>query len=144
GIGLFRSEFLFLGRSTLPSEEEQYQAYAQAVKDMRGKPVTIRTLDVGSDKSLDADQAVATNPALGLRAIRYCLAHPEIFHVQLRPLLRAAQHGPLRILWPMVTTMPEVTAPQHALQQERESLLNQGVKLDRDVQRPAIAEVAAS
>jgi len=143
GIGLFRSEFLFLGRTTLPSEEEQYQAYAQAVKDMLGKPVTIRTLDVGADKSLDADQAVATNPALGLRAIRYCLAHPDIFHVQLRALLRAAQHGPLRILLPMVTTMTEVTATQHALQQARESLLNEGVQLDQDVQLGAMVEVPA-
>src|SRR5699024_10890574 len=113
-------------------------AYAQAVKDMLGKPVTIRTLDVGADKSLDADQAVATNPALGLRAIRYCLAHPDIFHVQLRALLRAAQHVPLRILLPMVTTMTEVTATQHALQQARESLLNEGVQLDQDVQLVAM------
>src|SRR5690625_7036054 len=143
GIGLFRSEFLFLGRTTLPSEEEQYQAYAQAVKDMLGKPVTIRTLDVGADKSLDADQAVATNPALGLRAIRYCLAHPDIFHVQLRALLRAAQHGPLRILLPMVTTMAEVTAAQHALPQARASVLDQGVKLDSDVQLGAMVEVPA-
>jgi len=143
GIGLFRSEFLFLGRSTLPSEEEQYQAYAQAIKAMQGKPVTIRTLDLGADKSLDIDQAVATNPALGLRAIRYCLAHPEIFHVQLRALLRAAQHGPLRILLPMVSTMDEVRATQEALQQAKDSLISDGHSVPREVQLGAMVEVPA-
>src|SRR5699024_5104850 len=100
--------FLFLGRQSLPTEEEQYQAYAQAISQMKGRPVTIRTLDIGADKHLDNEQAVATNPALGLRAIRYCLAHPEIFHTQLRALLRAAQLGPLRILIPMVSTINEI------------------------------------
>src|SRR3546814_15334044 len=90
GIGLFRSEFLFMGRHDLPSEEEQYQAYASAVKTMAGRPVTIRTLDLGADKTLDGDVTVATNPALGLRAIRYCLANPDIFATQLRALLRAS------------------------------------------------------
>src|SRR5690625_7188202 len=86
----------------------------------------MRPSDLGADRSLDIDQAVATNPALGLRAIRYCLAHPEIFHVQLRALLRAAQHGPLRILLPMVSTMDEVRATQEALQQAKDSLISDG------------------
>lgn len=143
GIGLFRSEFLFLGRATLPTEEEQYQAYAQAIEAMHGKPVTIRTLDIGADKTLDADQAVATNPALGLRAIRYCLAHPELFHTQLRALLRAAQHGPLRILLPMVTSMAEIEATKNALQRAKDSLLAEGFSLERDVQLGAMVEVPA-
>ncbi|HLS52151.1 MAG TPA: putative PEP-binding protein, partial [Burkholderiaceae bacterium] len=83
GIGLFRSEFLFMGRSQPPSEDEQYEAYAQVVKAMDGRPVTIRTLDLGADKTLVDDASVAVNPALGLRAIRYCLAHPELFATQL-------------------------------------------------------------
>src|SRR5690606_3521384 len=91
GIGLFRSEFLFMGRPDLPTEEEQYQAYSSVVKTMAGKPVTIRTLDLGADKSLDGDITVATKPALGLRAIRYCLANPDMFSTQLRALLRASQ-----------------------------------------------------
>src|SRR5690625_2018270 len=120
GVGLFRSEFLFLGRNDLPSEQEQYQAYAQAVDAMQGKPVTIRTLDIGADKSLDTEQAVATNPALGLRAIRYCLAHPDLFHTQLRALWRAAQPGPLRVLIPMVSNMAEVRATQSALERAKQ------------------------
>src|SRR5690606_26814103 len=96
GIGLFRSEFLFMGRQDLPSEDEQYEAYAAVVKTLAGRPVTIRTLDIGSDKTLDGEATVATNPALGLRAIRYCLAKPQLFATQLRALLRAAVHGHVR------------------------------------------------
>ena len=96
GIGLFRSEFLFMGRPDLPGEEEQYEAYASVVKVMAGRPVTIRTLDIGADKTLDDEATVATNPALGQRAIRYCLARPEMFATQLRAILRASAHGPVR------------------------------------------------
>lgn len=110
GIGLFRSEFLFMGRPDLPGEEEQYEAYASVVRTMAGRPVTIRTLDIGADKTLDGEATVATNPALGLRAIRYCLANPEMFNTQLRALLRAAAHGPIRVLFPMVSHMHEIHA----------------------------------
>src|SRR5690606_10112039 len=96
GIGLFRSEFLFMGRRDLPTGQEEYRAYASVVKPMAGRPVTIRTLDLGADKNLDGDVTVASNPALGLRAIRYCLANPEIFATQLRALLRASLHGHVR------------------------------------------------
>src|SRR5690606_3741555 len=96
GIGLFRSEFLFMGRQTLPDEEEQYQAYASVARIMGGRPVTIRTLDLGADKTLDDEATVATNPALGQRAIRYCLARPEMFATQLRAILRASAHGHAR------------------------------------------------
>lgn len=144
GIGLFRSEFLFLGRTQLPSEDEQYRAYAQAVQAMQGKPVTIRTLDIGADKNLDTDQAVATNPALGLRAIRYCLAHPEIFHTQLRALWRAAQHGPVRILIPMVSHIGEIEATRAALQRAKGSLQAEGVSITRGVELGAMIEVPAA
>ena len=93
GIGLFRSEFLFMGRADLPGEEEQYEAYASVVKVMAGRPVTIRTLDIGADKTLDGEATVATNPALGQRAIRYCLARPEMFATHLRAILRASPTG---------------------------------------------------
>src|SRR5690606_23821885 len=116
GIGLFRSEFLFMGRQSLPDEEEQYQAYASVVRVMGGRPVTIRTLDIGADKTLDDEATVATNPALGLRAIRYCLAHPEMFATQLRAILRASAHGHVRLLLPMVTHMHEVTAALAAIE----------------------------
>src|SRR5690625_4006942 len=110
---------------------------------MQGKSVLIRTLYLGADKSLDIDQAVATNPALGLRAIRYCLAHPEIFQVQLRALWRAAQHGPLRILIPMVSSMAEVDATKYALEQARQSLIQEGVSITQGVQLGAMVEVPA-
>lgn len=115
GIGLFRSEFLFMGRSDLPGEQEQYEAYASVVQTMAGRPVTIRTLDIGADKTLDGDIAVAANPALGLRAIRYCLANPEIFGTQLRALLRASLQGKIRILIPMISHMHEVHAVRQAI-----------------------------
>src|SRR3546814_14161487 len=99
-----------MGRQSLPDEEEQYQAYAAVVRVMGGRPVTIRTLDIGADKTLDDEATVATNPALGQRAIRYCLAHPEMFATQLRAILRASAHGHVRLLLPRVTHLPAVPA----------------------------------
>lgn len=143
GIGLFRSEFLFMGRQNLPTEEEQYQAYASVVKTMKGRPVTIRTLDIGADKTLDGDLAVATNPALGLRAIRYCLANPEIFATQLRALLRAAVHGPLRILIPMISNMDEVRAVKQAVAAASRELDVRNVPHVSDVELGAMVEIPA-
>jgi phosphotransferase system enzyme I (PtsI) len=143
GIGLFRSEFLFMGRPDLPGEEEQYQAYASVVRVMAGRPVTIRTLDLGSDKTLDGEATVATNPALGQRAIRYCLANPELFGTQLRALLRAAEHGPIRILIPMVSHMREVVATRKALDAARRELDARGIAYSRDVALGAMVEVPA-
>ena len=111
GVGLFRSEFLFMGRDgPLPGEEEQYQAYRQAVEGMQGLPVTIRTIDVGADKPLDKAQAkeYSLNPALGLRAIRWSLADPSMFRTQLRAVLRAAVHGPVSLLFPMLAHQSEI------------------------------------
>ena len=111
GVGLFRSEFLFMGRDgPLPGEEEQYQAYRQAVEGMQGRPVTIRTIDVGADKPLDKAQAkeYSLNPALGLRAIRWSLADPSMFRTQLRAVLRAAVHGPVSLLFPMLAHQSEI------------------------------------
>ncbi len=144
GIGLFRSEFLFMGRHQLPTEEEQYEAYVHVVRTMQGRPVTIRTLDIGADKTLNGDVTVATNPALGLRAIRYCLAHPEIFSTQLRALLRAAHHGRVRVLIPMISHLHEVHAVRHALAAAERELDVRGVpygsvELGAMVEIPAIA-----
>lgn len=143
GIGLFRSEFLFMGRSTLPDEEEQYEAYAAVVKAMQGKPVTIRTLDIGSDKTLDGETTVATNPALGLRAIRYCLANPDLFHTQLRALLRASAHGRVRILVPMISHMHEVHAVKRALDTARRELDVRGEAYSNSVEIGAMVEIPA-
>lgn len=143
GIGLFRSEFLFMGRSNLPTEDEQYQAYAMVVQTMKGRPVTIRTLDIGADKTLDGDVSVATNPALGLRAIRYCLANPEIFATQLRALLRAAVHGPVRILIPMISHMHEVRAVRHAITAASRELDARNVPYGKDIELGAMVEIPA-
>ena len=143
GIGLFRSEFLFMGRSDLPSEEEQYLAYSSVVKTMNGLPVTIRTLDIGADKTLDGEATVATNPALGLRAIRYCLANPELFATQLRAILRASHHGPVRILIPMVSHMQEVIATRAAIASARRELDAKGQAYSEHIELGAMVEVPA-
>ncbi|HUG56904.1 MAG TPA: phosphoenolpyruvate--protein phosphotransferase, partial [Candidimonas sp.] len=143
GIGLFRSEFLFMGRRDLPTEEEQYQAYSSVVKTMAGRPVTIRTLDLGADKTLDGDVTVATNPALGLRAIRYCLANPEIFATQLKALLRASLHGHVRILIPMISHMHEVRATRQAIEAACQELDASGVPYGRDISLGAMVEIPA-
>lgn len=109
GIGLFRSEFLYLGRNDFPTEEEQFQAYKQAVQTMAGKKVIIRTLDIGADKQVDYfNLGNEDNPALGYRAIRICLKQPDIFKTQLRALFRAAVYGNLSIMYPMITSVEEV------------------------------------
>lgn len=109
GIGLFRSEFLYLGRNDFPTEEEQFQAYKQAVQTMAGKKVIIRTLDIGADKQVEYfNLGKEENPALGYRAIRICLKQPEIFRAQLRALFRAAVYGNLSVMYPMITSTEEV------------------------------------
>ncbi|MBP6020914.1 MAG: phosphoenolpyruvate--protein phosphotransferase [Burkholderiaceae bacterium] len=143
GIGLFRSEFLFMGRRDLPGEEEQYQAYSAVLDTMAGRPVTIRTLDLGADKTLDGEVTVASNPALGLRAIRYCLANPELFATQLRALLRASLHGHIRILIPMISTMHEVRATKQAIDLACAQLDASGVPYARNISLGAMVEVPA-
>ncbi len=113
GVGLFRTEFLFMNRDELPGEDEQFEAYRSVVKALAGKPVTIRTLDIGADKEARAlrkrtGNHVATNPALGLRAIRFCLAEPQLFLVQLRAILRASHYGKVRLLIPMLAHAQEI------------------------------------
>ena len=113
GIGLFRSEFLYLNRDTMPSEDEQYEVYSSIVKKMKGKSVTIRTVDLGVDKNprwfgQNATPNGSLNPALGMTGIRLCLAEPVMFRTQMRAILRAAAHGPVRMMWPMITSLSEV------------------------------------
>lgn len=113
GVGLFRSEFLYLNRDTMPSEDEQYEVYSAIVKKLKGKSVTIRTIDLGVDKNprwfgQNATPNGSLNPALGLTGIRLCLAEPVMFRTQMRAVLRAAKHGPVRMMWPMITSISEV------------------------------------
>ena len=143
GIGLFRSEFLFMGRQDLPSEEEQFGAYQSVAQQMGGRTVTIRTLDLGSDKTLDGETTVATNPALGLRAIRYCLAKPELFATQLRAILRASAYGSVRILIPMITSLSEVEATKQMIASVRDELRAKGIPVADHVQIGAMVEVPA-
>ena len=127
GVGLFRTEFLFMNRDELPGEDEQFEAYRAAIQAMDGLPVTIRTLDVGADKTLRGQGRSSANPALGLRAIRYCLADPPLFHTQLRALLRAASCGQLNILVPMLSTRHELSQTLEAIARARRSLVEEGV-----------------
>jgi phosphotransferase system enzyme I (PtsI) len=128
GVGLFRSEFLFMGRQgRLPGEEEQYQAYRRAVEGMNGLPVTIRTVDIGADKPVDsAQEGKHLNPALGLRAIRWSLADPAMFLTQLRAILRAAAHGPVKMMVPMLAHLSEIRQTLSLLEQARAELHREG------------------
>ena len=148
GIGLFRSEFLFLNRRDVPGEDEQFEAYRQVARAMHGKPVTIRTLDIGADKNISGGiagtHAPGPNPALGLRAIRYCLAEPQIFHIQLRAILRASYHGKVRLLIPMIAHAHEIDQTLSALAQARASLDQAGIPYDPSMQVGGMVEVPAA
>ena len=127
GVGLYRSEFLYMGRTELPTEEEHYQKYRQILEAVAPRPVTIRTFDLGGDKLPAGVRTHDENPALGLRAIRYCLRHPEMFRAQLRGLLRAAVHGNLKIMFPMVSGTAELRAARRVLAECREELRAEGI-----------------
>ncbi len=150
GVGLFRTEFLFMNRSDLPSEDEQYEAYASVVRAMAGRPVTIRTLDVGADKLDFAGGKTVehmrsqANPALGLRAIRYSLAEPQLFMAQLRAILRASALGPAKILLPMVAHAHEIDLALSYLQQARLQLAARELAFDAQIKVGGMIEVPAA
>ena len=144
GIGLFRSEFLFLNRGDLPSEDEQFEAYREVADAMHGRPVTIRTLDLGADKSINSDRRAGPNPALGLRAIRFCLAEPQMFLTQLRAILRASRHGKIRLLIPMLAHAHEVEQTLAAVRHAREMLDGQKIPYDRRMAIGGMVEVPAA
>src|SRR3954467_8642040 len=132
GVGLMRTEFLVVGRATMPDEEEQYRAYRHVVEAFGGRPVVIRTFDVGGDKLPVGGYPTDPNPFLGWRAIRMCLDQPELFDTQLRALLRAAVHGDLRIMLPLVVTVDEVRAARKMLDEAAEVLDKRRAKFRRD------------
>jgi phosphotransferase system enzyme I (PtsI) len=145
GIGLFRSEFLFLNRADLPDEDEQFEAYRKVAVDMDGLPVTIRTYDLGADKDRDDSPGrVTTNPALGLRAIRLCLTEPERFITQLRALLRASHHGKINILIPMLATSSEIDQTLALIQRARQALDEEGMPYDRAIKVGGMIEIPAA
>lgn len=144
GIGLFRSEFLYIGRNELPGEEEQFQAYKQAVQNMAGKKVIIRTLDIGADKQADYLKIdKEENPALGYRAIRICLTQPEIFKTQLRALFRASAYGNLSIMYPMITSTEEVEQIQAIVQEVKAELSADAIPY-QDVEEGIMIETPAA
>lgn len=144
GVGLFRTEFLYLNRRDLPGEDEQFEAYRKAVTEMGRLPVTIRTFDLGADKELDGAERVAPNPALGLRAIRLCLAEPMMFHRQLRAILRASAFGRVKILVPMLSSLTELDLTLNAVAEAKRSLDKDGIAYDREVPVGGMIEVPAA
>ncbi len=144
GIGLFRSEFLFLSRPELPGEDEQFEAYRRVAVEMGGLPVTVRTLDLGADKHLNGQQRFAPNPALGLRAIRLCLAEPQMFHRQLRAILRASSYGKIKLLVPMLSTVHELNQTLHLIAEARRSLDEDGIAYDHALPIGGMIEVPAA
>jgi phosphoenolpyruvate-protein phosphotransferase (PTS system enzyme I) len=144
GIGLFRTEFMFLNRDNLPDEDEQFEAYRSVVQAMKGKPVTLRTLDIGADKALRGAERSEANPALGLRAIRYCLAEPRMFVTQLRAILRASHYGRVRILLPMVAFQHEIESALAMIALARQQLREAGRKYDERVEIGAMVEIPAA
>jgi phosphotransferase system enzyme I (PtsI) len=145
GIGLYRTEFLFMNRREAPNEEEQFEAYRTVAEKMDGKPVTIRTLDLGADKEVNADtERSCTNPALGLRAIRLCLAEPQMFHTQLRALLRATAFGNIQILIPMLSSITELRQTKLLIERAKQSLRAQKIAFNENVQIGGMIEIPAA
>jgi len=145
GVGLFRTEFLFMNRKSLPTEDEQFEAYREVAKAMDGRPVVIRTLDLGADKAIaESGPLEMPNPALGLRAIRYCLAEPQLFLAQLRAILRASTFGRVRILLPMLAHAHEIDQSLAMVKQAKRQLDDQGVAYDKAVEVGGMIEVPAA
>jgi len=145
GVGLFRTEFLFMNRKLLPTEDEQFEAYREVAKAMDGRPVVIRTLDLGADKALSGNEAAEMpNPALGLRAIRYCLAEPQLFLAQLRAILRASKFGRIRILLPMLAHAHEIDQSLVMVRQAKQQLDDKRIEYDKSIEVGGMVEVPAA
>lgn len=147
GIGLFRTEMLFMNRDVLPDEEEQFRAYLKIVRAMKGAPVTIRTLDLGVDKQLNGRHDVgtmATNPALGLRAIRWCLKDTSLFCPQIRAILRVSAYGPVRMMIPMLSTIQELMQVLRLVEEEKRVLRRRGVRFNNKMPVGGMVEIPAA
>jgi len=145
GIGLYRTEFQYLSRRTFPGEEELFEKYKDVVKVMAPKPVIIRTLDINGDMAVsNSSDSIERNPALGLRAIRYCLKNPDVFITQLRAILRAASFGNVRILFPMISSNDELCEAKRILNQAADSLEKEGIAFERDIEIGILIEVPSA
>jgi phosphotransferase system enzyme I (PtsI) len=145
GIGLFRTEFLYMGRSELPTEEEQFNSYKYVLEKMAGKPVVIRTLDIGGDKELPyLDLPKESNPFLGQRALRLCLERQDVFRTQLRALLRASRYGNLKIMFPMIAVLDELLEAKRILEEEKRQLTASGVEVSDSIEVGMMIEVPSA
>ncbi len=145
GVGLYRTEFLYMGRDNLPTEEEQFIAYKTVLEKLNGKPVVVRTLDIGGDKELSyLELPKELNPFLGFRAIRLTLEKQEIFRTQLRALLRASIYGNLKVMFPMIATLDEFRAAKQVLLEEKKNLLNQGIEVAEKIEIGMMVEIPSS
>lgn len=144
GVGLFRTEFLYMGRDRLPTEEEQFQVYRKVLEAFQGRPVTLRTLDIGGDKKLDClALPKEENPFLGNRALRLCLSHPQMFKTQLRAALRASVHGNLWMMFPMVSSMEDIHQAKAAVQEAKNELEMEGIPYSEDMKLGVMIEIPA-
>jgi phosphotransferase system enzyme I (PtsI) len=145
GVGLFRSEYLFMNRKDSPDESEQFSFYKSAAVAMQGKPVTIRTLDIGADKELSTDDyETSVNPALGLRAVRYCLAHPSMFLVQIRAILRASHFGAVRLMIPMISGVEQLQQSLRLIEQARMQLRDEGIPFNEQMPVGIMVEIPSA
>ncbi|KEI01836.1 phosphoenolpyruvate--protein phosphotransferase [Clostridium botulinum] len=145
GVGLFRTEFLYMNRSEIPSEDEQYEAYKKVLEAMNNKPVVIRTLDIGGDKEVPyMHLPKESNPFLGYRAIRLCLDRQDLFITQLRALLRASIHGKLRIMFPMISSLEELLESKRILNETKETLIKEGIKVSDSIEVGMMIEVPSA
>jgi len=144
-VGLYRTEFLYMGRDSMPSEKEQFNAYKAVLERMGGKPVVVRTLDIGGDKELPyLELPKEMNPFLGFRAVRLCLEHQDIFRAQLRALLRASVYGNLRIMFPMIATLNEFRQAKSILMEEKEKLSAEGIPVSSEIQLGIMVEIPST
>ncbi len=145
GVGLFRTEFLFMDRNTLPTEDEQFEAYKQASLILKGKPLIIRTLDIGGDKEIPyLGLAKEDNPFMGFRAIRYCLKNRDMFKSQIKAILRASAFGDIRIMFPLITAVEELRAGKELVEEAKADLKVSGIDFDENIQVGVMTETAAS
>lgn len=145
GVGLYRTEFLYMGRTQLPTEEEQFEAFKTVLERMEGKPVVIRTLDIGGDKELPyLELPKELNPFLGFRAIRLCLEMQDLFRTQLRALLRASNYGNLKIMFPMIATLDEFRSAKALLEEEKQKLLSEGEKVADKIELGIMVEIPST
>ncbi|WP_404454157.1 phosphoenolpyruvate--protein phosphotransferase [Virgibacillus necropolis] len=145
GIGLYRTEFLYMGKNQLPTEDEQYDAYKSVLEKMGDKPVVVRTLDIGGDKELSyLDLPKEMNPFLGFRAIRFCLENQSVFRTQLRALLRASVHGNLKIMFPMIATLEEFRQAKEILSNEKDNLTGEGIAVSSDIEVGIMVEIPST